>query len=660
MITNIQNIDFKKKPGKGKAKVRQTNKVLPVQTMAEDIEYRDLLDECRAYWDSLRNFRDRRRRNRKYVRGDQWHELITDPDTGKAMTEENYIKSKGKIPFKQNLIRQLVKNLLGQYRSNPTETIVIPRQRTNAEVGDMLSNAIQYVHDINYGKELDARCFEEKTLSGCAVQKIGYQYIKTRDQEDVWYSNVNVNRLFFNNDVADPRLTDLRVIGEIIDTTLDDVIATFARSRKEEEDLANHFKRIQDRAMANENAFTAASIDNLDFYVPSEPNHVRIYEVWQLVSEWRVYAHDYAEGTYTIVDYSMKEIEQMNKERIAMAVEQGWTEEEAKREFWIDAREKKEQIWYVRFLTPYGKCLYQMETPYQHQEHPYAMVAYPMLDGEVWGLVEDVIDQQRYINRLISLLDFIMGASAKGVLLVPEAVIPEGWNLDDYAEKWGSFNGVIPIKIKPGQENMIPKQIHANSTNIGAHEMLALQMKLFQEITGVSDAIQGRGAKSGTPSSLYAQQAQNSMINVKDFMESFTFFKQKRDMKVLKLIKQYYKERRYLAIAGQVYEDGAQEYDPDKVKDIEAEVVVAQGTDTPVYRQVIDETLHKLLEMQAIDIEMFLEHSSLPMADKLLQTIRQRREEAAGQIPPEIAAQIQQQANPEAMNMVNQMMGSAA
>ena len=40
-------------------------------------------------------------------------------------------------------------------------------------------------------------------------------------------------------------------------------------------------------------------------------------------------------------------------------------------------------------------------------------------------VVEDIIDQQRHINRLISLIDFIMGSSAKGVLLVPDNVIHE-------------------------------------------------------------------------------------------------------------------------------------------------------------------------------------------------------------------------------------------
>jgi hypothetical protein len=97
---------------------------------AQDEDVREnisLLEKCREYYDSLYDFRNRRKRNREYYRGNQWGDIIVNPDTGESTTEENYIKSQGKVPMKQNIIRQLIKNLLGQYRLNPTKSIVIPR-----------------------------------------------------------------------------------------------------------------------------------------------------------------------------------------------------------------------------------------------------------------------------------------------------------------------------------------------------------------------------------------------------------------------------------------------------------------------------------------------------------------------------------------------------
>ena len=59
----------------------------------------------------------------------------------------------------------------------------------------------------------------------------------------------------------------------------------------------------------------------------------------------------------------------------------------------------------------------QYDSSYRHRSHPFVFKLYPLTDGEVHSMVEDVIDQQKYVNRLITLVDHIMGASAKGALL---------------------------------------------------------------------------------------------------------------------------------------------------------------------------------------------------------------------------------------------------
>lgn len=617
-----------------------------------------LLEDCRRYWDSLRDFRNRRLRNRKYYRGDQWSDQIEDPDNeGEYITEETYLKEQGKVPLKQNQIRQLVKNLIGQYRSNPSKSIVIARAREDAQATEMLTNALQAASYVNILPELDARVFEEFNLSGAIIQKIGYKYFKERNLEDLYVENTNPNRIFFNSDLSDIRLNDLRLIGEIIDTTVDNIVSSFAKHKGDEEKIRQLYAGLVDRTYLSDHGLDPTRLDNMDFYNPRDSNKARLFEIWTLKGEWRVYAHDPMDGTYNIVDYTLKEIAAQNKERIAIGEEQGIPQEEIPL---IEAEEKFEQFWYVKFLTPFGHCLYEGETPYKHEEHPYAITLYPLLDGEVWGFVEDIIDQQRYINRLIIQMDFIMSASAKGVLLIPEDVIPDGMTPDDFAKEWTRFNGIITYTPKP--HGKMPEQISANSTGIGLNEMIALQMNLLQNISGIHDAIQGKSPSSGTPSSLYAQEAQYASLNTLDYMSTFRYYKQKRDLKALKVIVQYYNDKRYLSVNGRSINNDSKIYDPDIVRDLDFDVVISQGMDTPVYRQLIDETLMKLLEGQMIDIEMFLEHTSLPFADKLLSAIRQRKEAMMQEggmpgIPEDLLAQINQGTNPQAMEMAKQAIG---
>ena len=107
-------------------------------------------------------------------------------------------------------------------------------------------------------------------------------------------------------------------------------------------------------------------------------------------------------------------------------------------------------------------------------------------------------------------------------------------------------------------------------------------------------------------------------------------------------------------------------YTPD-IADVDMEVKSVQGTDSPVYRAIIDDTLMTLLTNQMIDIKMFLEHTSLPFADKLLDSIQKREQEGgtAG-IDPAMAAQLQAeqgkvaQQNPKANALIDRKMQGAA
>ena len=655
-ISSIEEIKGKTNTKLGMRK----QKIVSLPTAALDSDTReniDLLEEARRWWESLEDARTRRRRSRKYYRGDQWSDEILDPDTGRWITEETHLMNQGKVPLKQNRIRNLVANLIGQYRTNPTKAVVLARGREDATLTEMLTNTLQCALDNNEVKELDARMLEEFCMSGVAVQKVGYTYWKERNLEDLFIENVSFNRLFYNSDVSDIRLKDLRLIGEIIDTTVDNIVSTFARNTAQEKAIRELYANMTTKGFVAEYGHDARRIDNLDFYTPREANKARLFEIWQLRSAWRVYAHDPMDGSYDIVPYTLQQIAEENDRRLKFGLESGMAKEDIAL---IEAYERPEQYWYVKFLTPSGHCLYEGETMYKHEEHPYALVLYPLLDGEVWGFIEDIIDQQRYINRMVILLDFVIGASAKGVLMVPEGCKPDDMSEEEFATEWKRANGVIFYVPRPdGKE---PKQIGANSSNVGITEMLNLQMSLLEKNSGISESIQGQRAPSGTPAALYAQEAQNATLNVVDQLESYQSMLLRRNRKALKVIVQYYKDKRYLAINGRAMAPEEKIYDPELVRDLDFEVVVTKGKDTPVYRQVIDDMLFELLKGNLIDLQKYLEHTSMPFADKMLAAVKSRMEMigeaggAPGQLPPELAAAAQG-ANPQSMAMLQQAIG---
>lgn len=603
---------------------------------------REILNQVVEYYSAMYDLRKRRMRSRKFYRGDQWSDYVE--VNGRMIREEEYIRMQGKPALKQNMIRPPMRNVIGQYRSNPFKPVVFARNRQNQRAAEMMSVALEAALFMNEGRERDARVLEEFLMSGMAVYKTGFSFDHEREQPIPKFRAVNPNRFFVNTNLEDVCGADVNFVGEISDLTLPDVVAEYAKDGLTEDRIRGMYRQVNEY-YATLPGFGARRMDTIDPLVPEDLSRCRVIEVWRLEAEWRLWVHDYMDASYEICgEGALPEIEAENAARGALGAENGVEVPP------IEYERKYVKFWKCYHLTPYGETLWEGETPYEHKSHPYVFKLYPMLDGEIWGMVEDLIDQQKMVNRMVILQDFIISASAKGVLLVPEDCIPEDMTIEDFAEEWVKYNGVIRIKLKPGQA--APQQVSANSLHIGITEMIQMQLKLMQDIAGVQGAIQGKSPSAGTAASLYAQETQNAALNVLDYLETFSAFLQRRDKKLLQVIKQFYTEKQYIAVAGSDCSEDARNYDPDEIRDVDFDNTIARGTDTPSYRVVVDDILWKMLEGRFISAEMFLEHCSYPFADKVLQGMKKMREEMSqGQMPEGMPQQLLQQMQQEAGQM---------
>lgn len=609
-----------------------------------------MLIQAENYWNSLYNFRKRRDRAVNYYEGKQWCDTVTVYHRGhkETITEYEYLSRQGRPPLKQNLIRPSIKNILGNYRANPTKPLVFARNREDQEASEMMSVALDAALYANDSRDRDARSLEEFLISGAVVSKTGFSPDFEHQMAIPKFQSVNINRFFYNTDTEDIMGKDVDFIGELKDMSLDDVISTYAKSPAEESRLRKIYKEINaDYIKANFGNYglvAEKNIRNIDFYWNnSDRNKCRIIEIWRKESEWRLTIHDYLDGSVIIKKKNaenIKEIEEENKKRKKMSSPEGLNFP------LIRYKEQYVQYWKCYHLSPTGDTIFECETPYAHKSHPYVFSFYPLVDGRAWGMVEDLIDQQKMINRQFILLDFINGASAKGVLLVPEESIPDDMSVEDFAEEWTKFNGVIKIKTKAGAQ--IPKQVMTSSVHPGTSEMLQWQMKLMQDIGGVQDASMGKNIGASTPASLYAQQTQNANLNNLDYVSSFNNFIQKRDLRMVQIIQQYYTSKQFIQSAGSSFSRDARYYDPEKVRNIEFECSIGSSNDTPAFRALVDNTLLQLLQMQQIDIETYLENSSVPYADKILEGVRkqQKRIQEQQQMAMEQQQAMQQQAQP--------------
>ncbi len=615
----------------------------------------DVLWEAQSYWMAMETFRTDRERNKNYTYGKQWDDVIC--VEGKVMREEDYIKSQGNIPLKNNLIRRMVQAVLGVYRSQAKEPTCTARDRDEQKYGETMSTVLQCNMQLNRMTEINARCMEEFLISGFVVQR---KWFGWRDNKlDCWTDYVQPNNFFIDNNMRDFRGWDASCVGEVHDISFEELCGRFGRSASDVNRLAEIYRYARDRRVL------ASAYDDFgyplqgyyDFLVPRDTTRCRVIEVWRKESKPRYRCHDVNNGDVFKIDIEDFEefVGSENRHRLQMAAETGMDESEVpliRYEWFMDS------YWYYYYLTPFGDILDEGETPYEHKSHPYVFKEYPFIDGEIHSFVSNVIDQQRYTNRLITMYDWIMRASAKGVLLFPEDCLPDGMSLDDIADEWARFNGVIVMK-SPRDGRTVPQQVANNCTQIGISELLNMQLKFFEDISGVNGALQGKPGYSGMSASLYNQQAQNATTSLLDLLDSFSSFVKDGAYKDVKNIQQFYDTPRVFNIAGK--NSAIVEYDPRKIRDVEFDLSIVESTATPAYRAMANDMLMQLWQAQAISVEQLLEHGDFPFADKLLQSIKSQREQLEqGEMPeglsPELAQQAQQGADMRAVRQAEGML----
>lgn len=598
-----------------------------------------LLMEAQYYWNQMDDFRKERERNKRYTYGAQWDDVIC--VDGKSMTEEMYIQKQGNIPLKNNLIRRLVRSVLGVYRSQSKEPTCTARDRNEQKLGETMSTILQCNMQLNRMNNLYARTMEEFLISGLIVHRKSYGW--RNGKEDCWTDYVQPNNFFIDNNMRDFRGWDVSVIGEVHDISFGQLCEQFASTAEEYGKLKEiyHLAANRDYISSFAERFGYSRLQNFDFLFTNDPGRCRVIELWRKEQKPRYRCHDYQNGDIFKIDIEdyRSEVVSVNEERLQMAKSVGMPEDEVPL---IDATWFVDDYWYFYYLTPFGDILREGETPYEHGSHPYVFKAYPFIDGEIHSFVADVIDQQRYTNRLITLYDWIMRASAKGVLMMPEDCLPDGVSVEDIAESWTEFNGVIVYK--PSRTGKAPEQVANNSTNIGITELLSLQLKFFEDISGVTGALQGKPGFSGESASHYNQQTDNATKSLLDLLDSFSDFVIDGAYKDVKNMQQFYDSKRVFNIAGK---DGALiEYDPKKIRDVEFDLSITESTSTPAYRILANDFLMQLFNSQAISLEQLLEHGDFPFADELLQSINSQKEQLEqGKMPDGISPQLLQQVN---------------
>ncbi|MGM9804035.1 MAG: hypothetical protein ACI308_07655 [Muribaculaceae bacterium] len=467
-----------------------------VQTIAmasgDDVK---VLHAAYRAWMGCSNLRSRRSRNKAFTYGRQWDDMMTD-ELGNAVSEGENMRNRGCRPITNNLIRQMVKTVIGRFR--------------NKKIAEKCDESVAEVYRKCMLHELDSRALEEFLISGCVVQRIDVE-------TDVFGSNmrvdnVNINK-FFMNRMDDCRGWDDEIVGELHDMSMADLLRRVSGGNRAQAEAVRklYANDVNGRIDDFIGQIGADDQRGVDFW-QSHGGKCRAIEVWTLESSEVLVCHCRSTASLIVVPFGSDQAKELQAQPD------------------VDTRWDIAKEWHCRWFSPMGDLLCHFRSPYRHGSHPYMIKMYPMIDGEVHSLVEDVIGQQKFVNRLITMLDHMMSASAKGVLLYPVDALPEGFSWRDIRKVWASADGVLPFAERDTDAK--PEQIVGSPNSLGAYDMINLQMKLFEYVSGVNGSLQGHHQQGVNSTALYQNEVDNADIAIGDLIQTFATFLQMRDRKL--------------------------------------------------------------------------------------------------------------------------------
>ena len=596
----------------------------------------EMLQRCWQAWNNLEAVRMTRDRAKRYCYGDQWGDTVRVYKNGYYydMTEREYLKRKGSVPLSNNVMVSILNTLVGMYAKQGTEPVCFARTRSSQSLSDMMSATMQCNWQNTQMEDLLKHALEDYLIGGVMVCRETYED-RTQEIEDSWTDYIEPNYVFWEGG-SDPRHLDLSLIGVLHDESVNDLYKKFAREEYglSIDDLNRIFDIDPDNSQTEGTMHNDTNdLSNISFDIPSKRGHyVRVIEAWTTETKYRYQCYDpiatNESDAYFRIECDDKvliaELNAKNVERKKQYDLMGVPPEDRA---YITAKKVANKYWYYTFMAPDGTVLCRGETPYDFKSHPFTVKFYPYVNGEIHPFMGNVIDQQRYINRLIIMNDMAIRSSAKGLMLVPTQVL-DGMTPDEFAEQATEYDGIMFYTPKATLPNSRPDVITSNAVNLGTNELLQIELNLMREVSNVSGALQGKTPTAGTSASRYAQESQNastSLYSILKDMESFTeCVAQKKCM----MIKQYYDNGRPIFNRDNTY---PMEYDRLAARDIMFKISIKNAAATATYQNNINDKLDRLLEMGAINIVQYLQNLNGPFADKLLQDVQSQVEDLRAQ-----------------------------
>ena len=613
-----------------------------------------LYSRAEAAWMGLSPVRQEYMRNRRYVLdtdGGQWSDFVEDENGNLVREKERIAKRTGGVVLQNNHMIKIVNALTGIYDKTATMPVCFARKENADQKSQMMTRALTTNWDNNEEKDILSEQFFQMILG--AVSLVKELWAEHDGVDDSYTYKTSLQHAFWEMEGSDPRHWDISMIGEFRDYTLGELAARYAESEYDYNQLAEIY-----RPYANEYSSYMAKHEFYEesWNTPMANNLCRVYEIWTKEHKPGIRCKDIMDTEqplYHIDPKDLYKVKAENARRLEEGRRQGIPDDDIPL---IEYQGKGlgykiYEYWHFWALAPDGRIITDYDSPYEHGSHPYTIKIYLYSEGKPVPFISCIRDQQRYINRLITLNDLLINSTIKGLKLIPKDLVPEHMTERQFAKRAVELDGWVFYEPKNRATNAVPQVITQNSTNIGIHDLLQVELNSISDITNVSGALQGKTPSAGTSAQRYLLESQNSTTSIATLLGKFSRFENEVARKKMKVIHQYYQEPRNISVQQGNGYTSYEMYDPVAVKDIDFDCRIAESAEAPVARMLNNEKLEQWAAAGWIDLQDLLSYGYYPNLQELRQKIAANQEAVGMNAPAPGQGGV---AGPAAVNANNQ------
>ena len=605
---------------------------------------KELLVRCENLWNNLDYMRRARARVLRFAYGDHYDDKIL--IKGKWMRQRDYLSAVGGLAIQINQVKKVINSIAGLWvgeKNGPSVTAL----DTNMEgYGEGMTEVLKAIYRLNAMGVLGGEWLNESNIGGLAIAKVEHSKYLGGKKKEVVIKNTNPNYFFFESGMQDSRFRDLTLVGQLHDVAFNDLCASFAEKPEDFNQLREWYASDSYHGLQPDpvDYSDANKWEDISFNRPRQHGFCRVIEVWTRERRPRYHILDTnsPEQPYDINadDKEMlRQIEQTNKERKAEGRRLGWKDEDIPliEKYWfIDT------YWYCRYLTPDGHVIWEGESTLPDRGQPYTIMAVPFTNGRIVGHASDAVDLNIAMDRALVVDDMVKRAGAKGVMFVPEDIVPDWMGWDEFAEQATSINGIVYYKPKP--HGNIPEMVYSHSSAVDSTNMISLFAKLLEDGVSVSSALQGKAPTAGTAASLYAQQRQNSVTPLSPLLERFGVFMDDVAMTALNYVQEYYTIQDYADVVSSNEILQAMNLNLALMGDLRYKVAIGPGKDTPQYRDSLQEDVMLGMQAGALTYADYIDLLNRPYRAEIKRRMELRQAELAqAQAAQELAGEGQTQ-----------------